>query len=65
MGCTREDLEKAGVMDYIDFLFGQENPPSNRLSLSATSVDAIQDGDFQKTPEIRLDGDSRNLKMRA
>lgn len=60
MGCTREDLEKAGVMDYIDFLFGQENPPSNRLSLSAASVDAIQDGDFQKTPEIRLDGDSRN-----
>ena len=61
MGCTREDLEKAGVMYYIDFLFGQENPPSNRLSLSATSVDAIQDGDFQKTPEIRLDGDSRNF----
>nr|WP_305137097.1 thioester domain-containing protein [uncultured Schaedlerella sp.] len=60
MGCTREDLEKAGVMDYIDFLFGQENPPSNRLSLSAASVDAVQDGDLQKTPEIRLDGDSRN-----
>ncbi len=60
MGCTQEDLEKAGVMDYIDFLSQQENPPSNRLSLSATSVDAIQDGDLQKTPEIRLDGDSRN-----
>lgn len=60
MGCTQEDLEKAGVMDYIDFLFGQENPPSNKLSLSAASVDAIQDGDLQKTPEIRLDGDSRN-----
>lgn len=60
MGCTQEDLAKAGVMDYIDFLSQQENPPSNRLSLSATSVDAIQDGDLQKTPEIRLDGDSRN-----
>lgn len=60
MGCTQEDLEKAGVMDYIDFLFQQENLPGNKLSLSATSVDAIQDGDLQKTPEIRLDGDSRN-----
>ncbi len=60
MGCTQEDLEKAGVMDYIDFLSQQENPPSNRLSLSAASVDAVQDGDLQKTPEIRLDGDSRN-----
>ena len=60
MGCTRENLEKAGVMDYIDFLSQQENPPSNRLSLSAASVDAVQDGDLQKTPEIRLDGDSRN-----
>lgn len=60
MGCTQEDLAKAGVMDYIDFLSQQENPPSNKLSLSDTSVDATQDGDLQKTPEIRLDGDSRN-----
>ena len=60
MGCTQEDLEKAGVMDYIDFLFGQDNPPSNELSLSNTSVDAVQDGGIQKTPEVQLDGDSMN-----
>ena len=60
MGCTQEELEKAGVMDYIDFLFGQDNPPSNELSLSSTSVDAVQDGGIQKTPEIQLDGDSMN-----
>ena len=56
---SKEELESAGVMAYIDFLFGQENPPSRKLSLSNTSVDAILDGDIQKTPEIQLEGDSR------
>ncbi len=56
---SKEELESAGVMAYMDFLFGQENPPSRKLSLPATSVDAILDGDIQKTPEIQLEGDSR------
>lgn len=28
---SKEELESAGVMAYIDFLFGQENPPSRKL----------------------------------
>lgn len=59
MGCGKEELENTGVMAYIDFLFGQENPPSTKLSLSSVSVDAVPDGDIQKTPEIQLEGDSR------
>ena len=59
MGCSKEELETAGVMAYIDFLFGQENTPSEKLSLSSVSVDAVRDGDIQKTPEIQLEGDSR------
>ena len=59
-GCTQESLEKAGVIDYIDFLFQQENPHREELSLSSTSMDAIRDGDLQKTPEIQLDGDTKN-----
>ena len=60
MGCAKEDLEKAGVMDYMDLLFQQENPHREELVLSSTDVDAIRDGDLQKTPEIQLDGDSKN-----
>ncbi|MFG6364056.1 thioester domain-containing protein, partial [Schaedlerella sp.] len=60
MGCSKEDLEKAGVMDYIDFLLQQEDPHRKGLVLSSTSVDAVRDGDLQKTPEIQLDGDSKD-----
>ena len=60
IGCTKADLEKAGVMDYMELLFQQENPHREELVLSSTSVDAIRDGDLQKTPEIQLDGDSKN-----
>lgn len=59
-GCTQEALENAGVMDYIDRLFGMEAPPSGELSFSSTSVEAIREGDLQKTPEISLQGDHRN-----
>ncbi len=65
-----EEVKNIDVAAYIEFLSGQEAPPSNELSLSVSnqgggqnqnaSVDAVQDGDVQKTPEIRLDGDSRN-----
>lgn len=70
LGCTPEELKNTDVGAYIEFLFGQDAPPSNTLSLSVVnqsndqnkdvSVDAAQDGNLQKTPEIRLDGDSRN-----
>lgn len=63
-----EEVKNTDVAAYIEFLSGQEAPPSSGLSLSASnqdsgrniSVDAVQDGDIQKTPEIHLDGDSRN-----
>lgn len=63
-----EEVKNTDVAAYIEFLSGQQAPPSNGLSLSVSnqgsgqnvSVDAVQDGDIQKTPEVRLDGDSRN-----
>lgn len=63
-----EEVKNTDVAAYIEFLSGQQAPPSNELSLSVSnqgsgqnaSVDAVQYGDIQKTPEIRLDGDSRN-----
>lgn len=70
LGCTPEELKNTDAGAYIEFLFGQDAPPSNGLALSVVnqsnrqnknvSVDAVQDGDLQKTPEIRLDGDSKN-----
>ncbi len=70
LGCTPEELKNTDADAYIEFLFGQDAPPSNELALSVVnqsngqnknvSVDAVQDGDLQKTPEIRLDGDSKN-----
>lgn len=70
LGCTPEELKNTDAGAYIEFLFGQDAPPSNELALSVVdqsngqnknvSVDAAQDGNLQKTPEIRLDGDSRN-----
>ncbi len=70
LGCTPEELKNTDAGAYIEFLFGQEIPPSNGLALSvvnqsndqnkSVTVDAVQDGEIQKTPEIRLDGDSKN-----
>lgn len=54
-----EELQNTEAGAYMEFLFGQEIPPSG-LSLSAESVEAVREGDIQKTPEIQLDGDSRN-----
>ncbi len=59
-GCTWEELQNTDAGAYIECLFRQEVPPSNGLSLSAASVDAIQEGDLQKTPKIRLEGNSRS-----
>jgi len=59
-GCDYDDLVSAGVIAYIDTLFGMEEPPKGELSFSKTSVKAVRDGNVQKTPSIKLSGDHRN-----
>ena len=59
-GCDYNDLVNAGVIGYIDHLFGMEEPPKGEISLSKTDAKAVRDGDSQKTPGIKLEGDHRN-----
>ncbi|WP_270605702.1 SpaA isopeptide-forming pilin-related protein [Dorea amylophila] len=59
-GCNYNDLVNAGVIAYINYLFGQEEPPKGELSLSSTKLNAVRDGNLQKTPNITLSGDHRN-----
>ena len=59
-GCDYCALVADGVINYINYLLGLENPPKGELSLSKTNVTAVRDGDVQKTPEITLNGDHRN-----
>ena len=55
-GCNYNDLVNAGVIAYINYLFGQEEPPKGELSLSSTKLNAVRDGNIQKTPNITLSG---------
>nr|WP_302168330.1 thioester domain-containing protein [uncultured Schaedlerella sp.] len=69
-GYLPEELQDTEVAAYVEFLLGQEALPGNDLSFSVSnqsgsqnqniSIDAAQDGELQKTPEIKLLGDSRN-----
>lgn len=69
-GYLPEELQNTEVATYVEFLLGQEALPGNDLSFSVSnqsgsqnqniSVDAVQDGELQKTPEIKLVGDGRN-----
>ena len=69
-GNMPEELQNTEVAAYVEFLLGQEALPGNTLSFSVSnqsssqnqniSVDAVQDGELQKTPEIKLVGDGRN-----
>lgn len=59
-GCNYNDLVNAGVIAYINYLFGQEEPPKGELSLSSTKLNAVRDGNIQKTSNITLSGDHRN-----
>lgn len=59
-GCNYNDLVNAGVIGYIDYLFGMEEPPKGELSLSQTDMEAVREGNVQKTPNIKLNGDHRN-----
>ena len=59
-GCDPNDLVRAGVIAYIDHLFGMEGPPKGEITLSKTHVSAVREGDIQKTPDIKMEGDHRN-----
>lgn len=59
-GCDYNDLVNAGVIAYIEYLFGMKEPPKGEITLSKTDVKAVRDGDSQKTPNIKLEGDYRN-----
>lgn len=59
-GCAYNDLVGAGVIAYINHLFGMEKPPKGELSLSKTDVKAVRNGELQKTSNIKLNGDHRN-----
>lgn len=59
-GCSYDNLVSAGVIGYINYLFGLEAPPKGEISLSVTDMTAVRDGDVQKTPDITLNGDHRN-----
>lgn len=49
VGCTQDGLKRYGVMEYINYLCGQEAPPSAAISLSSTNETAFLEGDVQKT----------------
>ena len=59
-GCTQSGLEKYGVMNYINYLCGQETPPTAALELSSTHENAYLEGDIQRTKNMTLKGDHRN-----
>lgn len=60
VGCTQDGLKRYSVMEYINYLCGQEAPPSAAISLSSTKETAFLEGDMQKTKNITLNGDHRN-----
>ena len=60
VGCTQDGLKRYGVMEYINYLCGQEAPPSAAISLSSTKETAFLEGAVQKTKNITLNGDHRN-----
>ena len=45
-GCTEESLRASGVLDYIDYLFAQEAPPTAAISLSSDYETAYLDKDL-------------------
>ena len=59
-GCYESGIKKYGVREYINYLFGQEAPPTAAISLSSTNEKAYLEGDNQRTANIKLNGDHRN-----
>lgn len=58
-GCTMADIEECGVWGYVSYLNNLEAPPSAWLNVSPIHPDAYAQGDIQRTPELRLQGDHR------
>ena len=48
------------MLDYIDYLFAQEAPPTAAISLSSDYETAYLDKDLQRTKNFKLTGDHRN-----
>jgi LPXTG-motif cell wall-anchored protein len=59
-GCTMEDLQACGVLDWIHYLESQPMPPEPEIHFSSTREEAVVSGSEQKTGTIKLQGDSRN-----
>lgn len=59
-GCYESGIQKYGVREYINYLFGQDAPPTAAISLSSTNEKAYLEGDVQRTANIKLTGDYRN-----
>lgn len=59
-GCTLDDIKECGVWDFIQYIYGLENPPTAAISLSPTTAKAYEDGDNQRTGNFTLQGDHRN-----
>lgn len=59
-GCYESGIQKYKVREYIQFLYGQEAPPSAAISLSSTQENAYLEGNVQRTDPITLNGDHRN-----
>ena len=59
-GCNYNDLVNAGVIAYINYLFGQEEPPKGELSFSSTKLNAVRDGNIQRSEERRVGKECRS-----
>ncbi|MDD2979270.1 MAG: SpaA isopeptide-forming pilin-related protein [Hespellia sp.] len=59
-GCTMDDLQECGVLDWIHYLEAQPMPPEPDIQFSSTREEAVASGNEQKTGTIKLQGDSRN-----
>ena len=59
-GCYESGIQKYGIREYIEYLCGQEAPPTAAISLSNTSMKAYEENSVQRTENITLNGDHRN-----
>ncbi len=60
-GCTREQLEKAGVWGYIVYIEKLPSVPDPGLSFTKSDLDSHIEKSSQKTEQVTLQGDPRNL----
>lgn len=60
IGCSYEDLKREGVIDYINFLLGQPEPPSPAVSFNKDRLGVTVEKGIQTTESMCLTGDERN-----